>query len=248
MIEISIGLLSPAEMNTLAGRTLELLQSASLQEPLIARAMQLIQSARENLQAVLNKDKGNPLTATVQEKDKERDKAFVFLRDFIKAILQHPDSDTADKAAGLWAYFEKHGTLLYQFGYAHQTSSMGLLFQDLDQAVAQEALQKLGASGFYETLKQKQQDFEAAYAQRTTEAAEKTPLPYPKEVHTETGRSLNDLFCILKVVYLTEEEAEEKAKVERLIAQVNEVIDSLMSVARARKTKNSKEEPTPKAE
>jgi hypothetical protein len=240
--EISISLLLPAEMNTFAGRVLELLQQAALLEPFVQRNIQLIQASRHTLQATLSKEKGNPYTAIIEEKDKKRDTAYIFLRDFVKTATQHPEEATANKAKELWAFFEKHNTQLYNLGYARQSSNLGLLFGDLDKASAQEALQKLGASAFYDLLKKAQEDFELAYSKKIETQSDKVVLPNMRDAHYETGRHIDGLFSVLGILELSEENAEEKAKIDALIVKINGVVDEMMSIARSRKTKNTKEE------
>jgi hypothetical protein len=230
---ISTSVITSEELVTLAERISKLLTEAVLNNPLIDRALLLVQGDMNALNTALSKDTLGIFTKQINEKDYRRDKTFMGFRSFLEAYSYHLDDNLSKAAEHLLAIFRKHGTRLHREGNAVQTTKMKLLMADLELPENATTLATLQATPWLEMMKKENEEFETLVEERNIkESSKESPLINEKKF--ALGNRLNKLLDMLELM----EDSGEPANIGETVAKINEAINQVMTVARGRKTRN----------
>lgn len=128
----------------------------------------------------MNNPRKSAFTQTKLEADKQRDRAFLCLRDMLHGASLSLLADMAGQAAPLYAVLENLGLSLYKDGYKKETAILASLFAEFDKDEHQARLTTLGLLPYYTSLKDAETAFKEVSKQRveekTTRAAESEPL------------------------------------------------------------------------
>ncbi len=144
--------------------------------------------------AAFGLDEGSLLTEQVAAADAARDRIVTGLKKHCETMTYHPQAAMSEAAELLIAAMEHFGDRLPTQTYNAESASVdGLLSNFASRPDLSAALTTIGADMWIPFLTTAQANFEALYAQRTTEkAAEK--LPYTmRQKRTELGRAWQKL-------------------------------------------------------
>jgi hypothetical protein len=182
-------------------------------------------------------------TEVLIQGDKNRDLAFICIRDIIGGISVCLFPDLAEKAAKLSGIIEKIGTNLFRLSYKTETALLLTLFVEFDKPENQQLLTDLGILQYYQSLKEAQAAFDSLSSQRS---AEKTLQSNDSEAATLIIVEMIPAFTSLVAMLQLYAELDPDIYGE-IYALVVTRISETNTVARARKTRkqNQKEKETP---
>jgi len=232
-------MLTKEEFYTLSKRIYESIQLSTLQPPLKELLAARMEGPFKTYESVLNRDNGNPLTKTVEEKDGERDQRYLGLRTQVEAFSYHWDWNKQEAAKTLMEVIRRHGWGLHRSGYKKQTAQQGALIQELSQEPASELLQILELEPWLEQLVTAGQAFEQTLQERERADSQEsvTLVDSRKALNIDLQATLNYLESQLSFAP-TEE-------LKQLINTINEIITGVTSTAKARHTRRQTEETVP---
>lgn len=186
-----------------------------------------------DLDAAISKSLGLELTPEVHAADDLRDKRYKSFRSYLEHKSYSEDPEIAEQASFLFNILKKHGLGLWYGGLTEQSIKLKALFNDLEDDKAKNAILKTGASPALEMLKIGQDNFEKIYRKRASEASIKED-PKVRDSRKKLTGNLQALLLNLTVAEKLNEDSEKKTKVASLIGEVNKIISSTITIARAR--------------
>lgn len=238
--ELSLVLLLPAELLTLASRLIQVCKGALMATPFIQKLLALCEQDRDEMEKVLARVRNSGYTQQLFARDEARDGAFVALRDLVKASVSRALPEVRQAGELISERIKKYGFSLHRLGYTQESTQLQLLIHDLDQSPATEALKTLGAESWYADLKTAQVSFEETYQHKVAVEAQED-FPLLREAKAKLGRHLQLLLDCVGLL----EEINESPEIPLIVEKLNMVITDVMTPARARKKRNEKEvEPT----
>ena len=165
--------------------------------------------------------------------DKNRDLAFICIRDIIGGISLCLIPEMAEKAIKLNSIIEKIGANIFRLSYKTESALLLTLFVEFDKPENQQLLSDLGILQYYQSLKEAQAAFDSLSAQRSDE---KTLQSNGSEAATmvvaEMIPALTSLVDMLQL-YAELEGGIYSEMFNRVVTCINET----NAVARARKTR-----------
>jgi hypothetical protein len=234
--QVHTTLLLPNELVTLVNRLIAIIEKALANIPFIQKVIKLVKDDLVDLEKTLTKDLSSEYTQQLLDRDNLRDSAFLGLRDFVRANTHRINLEIVKAAEMVYNIIKKHGTALYKMGYIQQSAKLKLLFNELNEPLVQQALATIQAASWYEELKSTQAEFEQMYAEKITDATKKD-YPQLYDAKAKLGRDLSVLLDAISVV----EKIDDEPDVTTIVHQINEVITDVMTQARARRTRATKE-------
>lgn len=153
----------------------------------------------------------------------------------VDATKRRRDVTLVAAHATVWPVIEKAGTTLYALGYVAQSGRLEALFTELDKDNHQTAMATMGVTDIYMELKQAQQEFSEKCSNRLDADSQKN-YPTLGEAKKKAVTHVNVLIEAINVL----EEVNPGTQTD-LIARLNVVTTSIMSVARTRKTRSESE-------
>lgn len=234
---ISSHLLENNESPALAQRILDSIVGVLPGEPTIAKLKVLLESDIENVETALGRGRSSAFTARLAELDGLRDAAYVALRGYAEASTNRPKVAEAGKL--VYDIFRERGLTIHRLGYAQQTTELRILFDLLDSEEAKAAVETIGATTWLEDLKEAQEEFERVFQERAG-AQSQASRPQLVPARTRLHRNLDTLLRVIECLYAFAEQTKDYDTAENLsdaISIVNEHINELMSIARARRTR-----------
>jgi hypothetical protein len=232
--ELHASLLSPTELSTTATRMHGLVASANLNEPFVQNLNNTVESDNTDLETALGRYRFSDFTPMMLEKDKVRDDAYIALRDYVTACSRRQDPVVVAAANILVNIFRNRGWTLYNLGYTQESTTLKLLFNDLETPEATAALKTLNAEGWYNDVKTTQAAFEEVFNQKITAEAREN---YP-QLHQAKNRLAQHLTTLMSCIGVLEEQQPDNQKITELVEQLNQVTTGVMTTARARRTRN----------
>lgn len=231
MKNINFSLLKPEEVHALALHIVPLIAPLSQSDALLGALYPALQQRTNDLSAALGLMRTSKFTVLLFEADKNRDESFLGLRNYVTAFTFHKDRQLARAARELETLIQNRGISLQTFGYGEESSQLNGLLADLKNPAAQEAIATINAGYWAESLEQAQQEFEALYLQKVASEAVQD-RPGVTASRRELTRQLTQIFQYLDT------QAEINGEQYRpLVEKIDMVIVDVMTVARARKTK-----------
>jgi hypothetical protein len=101
--------------------------------------------------------------------DKDRDCAFICLRDVLHGMSVSLIEEIKSKAAKLYAIIDKYGGQIYKLGYKAESATLLSLLKEFDQPENQQLLSDLGVIMFYGSLKTAEDTFVSVSQQKSEE-------------------------------------------------------------------------------
>lgn len=234
--ELHTTFLSYEELNTIAGRISGTVGGHIADYPFLGELKGLLETDIVNLGAALNRDRTSEFTALIGQGDSQRDSTFIAFRDYIKACSSRRVLEVAAAGEYLTNIVKKHGWTLYARTYTEETAALKALFAELDGAEAATAMQTLNAAPWYDDLKAAQAAFEETYNNKITAEAQ-ADYPLLRETRSSIIRHLTALLDFIRVLG----EVNASGAYATMVEQLNEIINDVMTVARARRTREEQE-------
>ena len=218
MIDIAMSSLGNQELFTLGGRvndTIGKYDAAALGFQLYAERFS---TAFQAYKASFEKE---PVSAEeVSQKDELRDNYYKALRSHVRNYRFHPDPDMVRKSKELVAILNMKGKRVYAEGYKVETAALVAILARIEKE-ALPIVQELGATMWYDFLKQAQTDFEASIHDHTEEKAESNKVVSATKNRAGLIDAITKLFTFLPLHYeMTGDE-----NLGRLIDQLQEEAD-----------------------
>jgi len=165
--------------------------------------------------------------------DKDRDCAFICMRDILHGMSVSLIEDTRTKAAKLYAIIEKYGSQIYKLGYNAESATLLSLLKEFGQPGNQQLLSELGVIVFYESLKAAEEKFVSVSEQKSDE---KTSQTNESEAASAIAREL--LPELTKLVSMLQLYSQfDPGNYATAYNQVITYITEINAIARARKTR-----------
>lgn len=230
--KISRSYLTPAESLSMAERFIMALQIIS--DPLLMAVTQEVKSAMAVVRTVIGRIDGNPLTQQLAELDSQRDMAFRAFRNYIFAcstrVAQASFVEAGEKLCDI---LQQAGWRLYNEGYANQSAQTAVLLQKLSAPEAVGAIEQIQAGDWFEEFVDLDKQFNELWNKRAREDGG-DDLPLLREAKADLDQAIETLLGVIEM-----RAARDTAKYGPAVAALNEIITELMSIARARETRQS---------
>lgn len=219
-MKITLSKLSTKELATLAESTISISKSGKYT---FVESNELLKELEENFKvysAVYTKLSFSGKGKSVAEADKNRDKIYNGLRDYIKGYAGLEPLPHNAKARTIYAIFKQYGTGLTKLKYIEETALLRKFIEEMNKPENLSLLEDLGVKGVFELLKQSQNDFDAIYAEQITSNSELRNLPSASKIRIDLEEYLRAYFTFIKVMQKSPE-----WKV--LYNEINELIKSV---------------------
>jgi hypothetical protein len=248
MLELNHTLFEPSELDGAASRIIELVARSLAAQEIVVGAVALSQNARSDLQRTLARSDKSGFTDLLDQRDGERDDAFVVLRDYSQTMTRRKDATLRAAALRLAEKIRLRGNRLARLGYTEQSGVLEALIADLRSAESQADLEKIGAKAMFEDLVEAQNEFAKAAANKLE--AEKdlhfTPL---RAAWRELALRLQFLLTLAETLHDIETQ-HQRAGHAALLSQLENLMTELHAPVRARQTREdnaAKQSATPPA-
>jgi hypothetical protein len=192
------------------------------------------------MDAALTKKGRNPLTVVIKGKQRRRVNAFDSLVRSIDNLVADTDNpETAAKAQRLKTIIDQQGRSTCRVTYVKATSGIRVVLEELDKPENAAIIDELGLRNLVERLRTAQNDFEVTCNERVTI---KSALPKMQNVRDAMEYALHDL-----LTHIEHAAEKEPQKYTTLVNEINEQITAIMTIVRARATRNKGEDSPPVA-
>ena len=169
--------LNSNELYTASNRIVDASKAALGKDQYVSTLCLRIGQGNSDLAKALGKALNSEFTPVLLVRDKERDDAFISLRDFASSCSHSKDPKQATAGRSIQAIFDNVGNSVYYLGYAQETAKLKTLIEALETSSAQQALETIGAIERFNELKSSQDEFEKTYQSKIeTESAINYPL------------------------------------------------------------------------
>ena len=172
--------------------------------------------------------------------DEGQDNAFVWMRDYTKAMIHSPDATVAAHATALWTVFERHGTTLYTEGYADEQSDLRALLTELNAAPLQNAVNATGLRPWIDRLTAAASAFNGVFTLRAS-SGKTTDATKSKSAQATMMKYINLLLSSLQML----EETSKNAAVLARLKTINGLVGQYNAKLRASRTRAESETDEP---
>ena len=186
------------------------------------------------LDKVLKSASSVPSAIKASQKDKERSKAWLSMRRFVRSLIHHPDADVAKIADDALKCFDRYGDLS-RATQMEETGRMFNLIQDLN-LIGSQKLDKAGISPFLKSLEQKNKDFVKALNLRIDEKGERDAPGTIKKKREAADAAYRRLVEVVNALIVVNGEA----SYQTFSRPVNALIDEMRATLAARRTTGKK--------
>lgn len=224
-------LLFASEFYTLVKNVIKAIESSNLDEGLKTILIARISEYFAAYDAALNRKKVNPLTIKLEGLDTQRDYRFLGLRNSAEALTFHWDEAIKEAAENIVEVIRRNGWTMHRSGYTTQSAGINALMSELAKEPAATDVATTSLGEWVTQLDNSQKAFEATSAEREELDAKDQPIltTTRKQLNADLQSSLNYLESMAQF--------NKTAELEDLIDTINEIITSVTSSARARKTR-----------
>lgn len=237
--KLSTVLLTPAELAQTVTDYLQALPETEGMDPMIARLKTVLSKDLSALNTAIVAVRTNELVDEVFEADALRDDDFLTFKNMVDVNKRKKDAEIQSAYRLIWAVIEKAGAKLYRLGYSEESGKLNALFEELDHADKQVAMEVLNVKSFYDDLKASQAEFETIFQAKLDKDL---TLKYPT-LRAAKAKVVPHLTTLMGVLELLAEEADVYAQ--SRVPVFNAITASRMTTVKGRKTRNNNEEETP---
>lgn len=194
-----------------------------------------IAKADADISAARQYEKKNSFTGTSKEADNYRDRRYSILNSQVasKIKLDEDEPEMAAAARAIKFIMNKHCKGLANMDRVTETVNLKNLFAELDLPENSDHLENAEVTRYYLKLKEAQTSYDSVESQKLQEAIKKGEYIKPDESADKIHYRLEALFTYLDALVL-----DNPTEHSELLNSVNEVIDSVVIPAKARKTRN----------
>lgn len=219
-MKINFSKIGTKDLATLAERVLT---STKKSEYKIIENHSLLNKIQEEFaqyQKVYNKLAYSGKGASVLDADKNRDKIFSIMRNYLKGFEKATELVGHQDALDLYQIFKSIGLKLDKRNYAEETALMNNLITELSKEENNTKLNRINLTPYFLKLKQAQADFEKIYAEQINANAELHKLP-------SATNSRKNLEQVLKKFFQLLDAMQSEAQWDKLYSEVNEIIKGI---------------------
>ncbi len=194
-------------------------------------------------QSALEREKKNPFTRLLAEKDSLRDAAFMAFRTYIEAASYRATPGWAAAATKILEIVRRHGWSAAALGYKAETAVITNIVSELRNKCADE-LALLGVAGWLDELDAAQQDFNGVFHESVVAAPNGEPTVW--EVRPQLTAALKSLFSMISLL----QSATPTESLASLETALNELIVRSLATVKAADTReeNQKKEEAQKTQ
>jgi hypothetical protein len=188
--------------------------------------------------------RGGQGSKALQTEDAIVDKHFVCLKQFVSANMYLSDESIVENATAVWKIISSHNLNLHKLSYERQLALTHALISNLeDKKIKPWVDSMIGVSDRVAELKASTTSFETHFRNMKEELAgmEETIAPSTQK------NTIRDLINNHLLPYLNNASQVMPEKYEEINKVIIEHIDGINTKARARKTRNTNQEPEPSA-
>jgi hypothetical protein len=192
-------------------------------------------TAFNDFDLVLLRDKKNPMTIKLINADDRRDDSFLVFKSYVTIQEMRQDPAIVEASKKVMAIIKLAGKELYSFNRVEETAALNNLFSELEKPEISEAITLMGATEFLNELK----DAQAAYMDLIEEIKNKpigTNLTFGN-TRRPLEKSLRELFNCIEIM-ATIENAEPWFEI---INKLNNLFSSIKKSIRDKKAKPEEE-------
>ena len=221
--------------------TTECLPAPSEAPESLANARAAFETAFAAFDEALSVPESDPTAQTAFDADMARSQAWRVARNYVKAMVEHPDEELAAAAQELKSIFDKYGPVI-SLSQIEKSGILHNLLQDLEDVDAEKRA-ALAFDGWLDNLRAREADFQAANDRRLSEliARRKGIVRSTREAADAAYRSL-----ITTVNALALLEGEERYA--QFIDPVNGAIKRQKAILKARATNSERKRDEEEAE
>jgi len=197
-----------------------------------------------NLKASLDKEKSNKLTKVLNELDQKRDALITDFSDWLELMQRFPDTDMAAKAQNLYHYLSAFGTGIARETLLAETTIITNIVdgftKDKDR---QSALETINGSAWIKALGEVNTEFAAQYSNRVTDTSGNNKVESFSNLRKQVITAYNNVTELLVSRYNgNKADKLDVATYETCIADLNQLIAQVNTLAKTSKPKAPKEE------
>ncbi|CEN39597.1 DUF6261 family protein [Capnocytophaga cynodegmi] len=199
-MKITLSKLNTKELATLTETTISISKSGKYTFVESNELLKQVEEIFNVYRIVYTKSTFSGKGKSVAEADKNRDKLYNGLRDYIKGYAGLEPLPHNAKAKTIYAVFKKYGTGLSKLKYVEQTAQLRKFLEEMNLPENLLLLEDLGVKAVLELLKQAQDDFDVIYAEQIASNSELRNIPSASKVRTELEEYLRAYFTFIKVM------------------------------------------------
>jgi hypothetical protein len=226
-------ILNPEELHTGTSRIAAVVEKEITEDEYISEILPPLKEKNDELADYIGKDSSSEYTDLLSNQDEVRDTLYTGFRDYCISFCNNYDASKKEAGNYLNHIFHERGFSLQNYGYASQTSSMIVLFNDLDKPKASEAIASVGGTEWYLKLKEEQEKFEQIYSEKVDNESIKQ-TPQIKAIKKRLAKLLNSLLS-----YVDQKSEFNSKKYGPVVVKLDEIITNIVSIAKARQTRKT---------
>jgi len=231
MRNFPISILHPEELHTGTDRMIKVVETEITDDGYITELLTPLKENNDELADYIGKDSSSEYTNLLSNQDEVRDNLYTGFRDYCISFCNNYDASKEEAGIYLNHIFHERGFSMQTYGYASQTSSMIVLFNDLDKPKASAAIATVDGTEWYNKLKEEQDKFEQLYKEKVDNESVKQ-TPQIKAVKKRLSNLLNAL-----LTYVDQKSEFNSEKFNPVADKLDEIITDIVSIARARQTR-----------
>lgn len=231
ILPLKFSLLLPAELAEASRNYRALFAETESPDPFVEKVTAQMIIGENQINEALAAIRVNSQIVLLQNLDAARDDLYIALKNGIDIARRRKGEALLQAHALLWPVIEKLGVDLYTLSYSEESGKLVALFEILDRAEYQAALQAVNVSDIYAELKEAQAEFAAVYSQRLEEDARKN-YPTLQEAKQSVIPMIQAFLSVMQVLERTT-----PAISAALVSKVNEITSNYTALGRARKSR-----------
>jgi hypothetical protein len=185
-----------------------------------------------NLVAATEREKANPYTVLIRDKDLVRDNDLLSIRDAIRSNTHKvKNSEVLNAAADLNKVFDLHIGNVSKLGIGEENKAVSYLIESLMGGENRAKCEKIGIVPLIESLSQTQKELDALYVERARLSSE-PGRETVKNAMNETANAVRQFLGFVDVMVSARGEGAEE-----LASEVRSILADVEAIARSRKTR-----------
>lgn len=176
----------------------------------------------------------------IHEKDEIADQLFICTKQFIWANTYAPEKETAEKAQRIWSIFDSNNLNLHRLSYESQMALTKSLIENINHPDVRPSLDSLtGVSTRFDSFAAASEDFRATFVEFKKSVAGLEKVISASAQKNVIRKIINDKLT----AYMDSVADSLPEKYAAINLEIAQHIESINTKARARKTRNTTEEP-----
>jgi hypothetical protein len=228
------------EINSMAKQIITTINTSKSNDEILLKAKAALETSNERLTRVINAILSNPYTQKLAGADNWRDSVYVGGRNTIEActhwVFDMPKKEAADR---LLEVINRHGWSLHTLGYQKQSSAMNSLLAEYKKEGFQTDLATLSLTVWYNEQVKAQENFESIFNQKANSQNSKESVE-KKDAQVPVSEDIEKLITYLNSIIMFNNGNEIW---NRIYNEVDGVVKQMTTVARARRSNQSKINP-----